>query len=295
MDYQKQYNNLIKKRKNNILKDCYYEIHHILPKSLGGKENKENLVKLTAREHWIAHKLLSKIYGGKMNYALWRMCNSKKYDKIITSREYKGIRERHSLFLKNNNPMKGKSLYNTWVEKYGIEEGHKRWEDWKIKEINSAKKGKEHHHYKKTNMERWIEKYGIEEAEKQYKKWYNSFIKNTPRGKKCHTYKTSMKDILIKKYGIEEGHKRWEEKKKKNGIASKGKLSGNWSGYWIINGEKFITIKEVCEKFDISPSTVCNLCKKGIIISKPMAKKLRLKKEYIGKNSLNCEIGFQHD
>ena len=46
MDYQKIYNNLIESRKK--LKrvknsNCYYEMHHIVPKCLGGDNNKDNL------------------------------------------------------------------------------------------------------------------------------------------------------------------------------------------------------------------------------------------------------------
>lgn len=40
----------------------YYENHHILPKCLGGTNDKENLVLLTAKEHLVAHWLLTKIY-----------------------------------------------------------------------------------------------------------------------------------------------------------------------------------------------------------------------------------------
>jgi 5-methylcytosine-specific restriction endonuclease McrA len=36
----------------------YKEIHHILPKSLGGSNDKSNLVELTAREHYIVHMLI---------------------------------------------------------------------------------------------------------------------------------------------------------------------------------------------------------------------------------------------
>lgn len=39
----------------------YFETHHIVPKSLGGTDDKNNLVNLTAREHYIAHLLLVKI------------------------------------------------------------------------------------------------------------------------------------------------------------------------------------------------------------------------------------------
>jgi hypothetical protein len=45
----------------------YYEKHHILPKSCGGKNNKDNLVLLTAKEHFIAHKLLVEMYPEKSN------------------------------------------------------------------------------------------------------------------------------------------------------------------------------------------------------------------------------------
>lgn len=60
MNYQKIYDNLVKK--NHDFQDGeYFESHHILPKSLGGKDTNDNLVRLTAREHYIAHALLVKI------------------------------------------------------------------------------------------------------------------------------------------------------------------------------------------------------------------------------------------
>lgn len=44
--YTSCYINIINKAKNRLL-DGYYETHHIVPKSLGGSNLKENLVKLT--------------------------------------------------------------------------------------------------------------------------------------------------------------------------------------------------------------------------------------------------------
>lgn len=70
MDYQKHYSLLIESRKQNPTESDYHEKHHILPRSLGGDDSKENLVKLTAREHFVAHLLLAKIHGGKMWAAL---------------------------------------------------------------------------------------------------------------------------------------------------------------------------------------------------------------------------------
>lgn len=37
----------------------YYETHHIVPKCMGGSNNKDNLIDLFAEEHFIAHKLLA--------------------------------------------------------------------------------------------------------------------------------------------------------------------------------------------------------------------------------------------
>ena len=46
---------------------------------MGGLDTKENIVVLTAREHYIAHLLLTKITKGankkKMAFALWNMVN----------------------------------------------------------------------------------------------------------------------------------------------------------------------------------------------------------------------------
>lgn len=80
MNHKKIYEQLISNRKENLLDDSVYnEKHHIIPKCLGGSNKKENIVKLTAREHFIAHILLVRIYPigsvqrNKMLTALKRM------------------------------------------------------------------------------------------------------------------------------------------------------------------------------------------------------------------------------
>lgn len=57
--------------KNRVL-DCYTEKHHIIPRCMRGDDSVENLVVLTAREHYIAHLLLTK-------------CVSKKYIGMVNS------------------------------------------------------------------------------------------------------------------------------------------------------------------------------------------------------------------
>jgi len=61
MNYLKIYNDLIDRAKNRKL-EGYKEKHHIVPKCLGGSRNKDNLVELTPKEHFLAHQLLVKIY-----------------------------------------------------------------------------------------------------------------------------------------------------------------------------------------------------------------------------------------
>lgn len=61
--YKTWHDNIITKAKNRTLKG-YKEIHHILPRSLGGKDRKSNLVALTAKEHFIIHILLCKFTIG---------------------------------------------------------------------------------------------------------------------------------------------------------------------------------------------------------------------------------------
>lgn len=83
MNYLKVYNALIEKRKLNPPKENY-EKHHIKPKSLFPElaKDKNNLVKLTYREHYLAHHLLYRYYKSigdknatsKMALAWFKMC-----------------------------------------------------------------------------------------------------------------------------------------------------------------------------------------------------------------------------
>ena len=77
----------------------YVEKHHIIPESLGGPNSKDNLVKLTAREHFVAHLLLVKMVEKgskrKMAWALHRMAFSKKHgmERHLSSREFELARK----------------------------------------------------------------------------------------------------------------------------------------------------------------------------------------------------------
>ena len=72
--YHKWYGQLIDRARNRTI-EGYVERHHIVPRSLGGTDEKSNLVDLTAREHLIAHMLLPRFVENKkpMWQALWCM------------------------------------------------------------------------------------------------------------------------------------------------------------------------------------------------------------------------------
>lgn len=78
----------------------YYEKHHIIPKSLGGNDTSDNLVLLTAREHFIAHACLWKHFKAigatfnerKMGKAFYMMTISSNGQQRYNSKLYEAAR-----------------------------------------------------------------------------------------------------------------------------------------------------------------------------------------------------------
>ena len=69
--YTRWYYDIIDRAKTRILSaNNYYEKHHIIPKSLGGSNSADNLVNLSAREHFATmqkNKLAKKLAQEKQN------------------------------------------------------------------------------------------------------------------------------------------------------------------------------------------------------------------------------------
>ena len=97
MDYEQIYSQLINRARTRTLIG-YKERHHIIPRCIGGSDESSNLVELTAREHFIAHKLLCEIYPSikGIQLAFWAMVvyKSKKNQRTykISNREYESLR-----------------------------------------------------------------------------------------------------------------------------------------------------------------------------------------------------------
>jgi hypothetical protein len=166
--YSKCYFNIInnaKARSNDP--SIYVEKHHIVPKSLGGSNDMENLVILTAREHFICHLLLTKMVAGenktKMIHAAWRMTVKGRSDQLrhkCSARTYEQLKKDRSAYLKSLvgelNPNFGRKTGRTsadftseWKEKLSLAAvGRTPWNKGiprndKVKDaVSKANKGK---------------------------------------------------------------------------------------------------------------------------------------------------------
>ena len=133
MNYTRIYNELINHRKL-IKPDGYKEAHHIIPKCMDGLDTEDNLVDLTAREHFICHYLLTKMYPN-----------------------HKGVQWASGGMRRNKNKHNGyynARLYASMKGKYKHTEEHRQY----MSKINKGKKLSEEHKQKisKTRLQRKI-------------------------------------------------------------------------------------------------------------------------------------------
>lgn len=130
MNYKKIYKDLIDNRlqnpipkirvrsKQELCDGFYTETHHIIPKCINGTNDKNNLVELTAREHFIAHKLLFKACIGTsfeipLANAYWEMCychKDKAYKINKSSRQF--AREKKQMLEALSKSQKGRIKIN---------------------------------------------------------------------------------------------------------------------------------------------------------------------------------------
>lgn len=128
--YTKWYYSIIKTARVCV-PECYTEVHHIVPVSLGGSNDTDNLVKLTAKQHFICHLLLTKMFklGSfeyyKMLHAFcmmdWKVGNS--HMARYTSRIYIKQRQQFSEYMSMKQTGCGNNQYGTmWIYNEKIKE-----------------------------------------------------------------------------------------------------------------------------------------------------------------------------
>ncbi len=91
--YKKWYFSIVENAKSRTYDKFSHERHHIIPSSLGGSNDPQNIVCLLYREHFICHWLLTKftksVAQGKMCGALRMMMNkSSRNNRVLTNRHY---------------------------------------------------------------------------------------------------------------------------------------------------------------------------------------------------------------
>ena len=196
MNYEKIYYDLVLSAKLYPKKSDYYENHHIQPSSMGGSDNQSNMVKFTAKQHYIAHFLLWKHYKSigdiKSKHKMARAFNMMRRDK--TGKRYvsstyeiakKAFSEAHSLSQKGKyvSPETKKKLSiagqgNQYAKGNKNRLGKKHSDETKMK-IGLKSKGRKH-------SDETIKK--IRDKLKNSKKVYqydldNNFIKEYPSGR----------------------------------------------------------------------------------------------------------------
>jgi hypothetical protein len=187
MNYLKIYESIIKnaKSKNRIKLQknnnnyIYYENHHIFPKCLGGSDEKENKILLTAKEHYICHKLLTYIYKGdkRLGDAFHRMTFNKRGKHRISSRDYSYARELiSSIPMSEEQKNKiGKSLkgrkkpIRTEEHNKNNSESHKNKIPWNKNKKCPQFAGKNNVMFGKSLYNVWKEKFGEKIAQQKLK------------------------------------------------------------------------------------------------------------------------------
>lgn len=101
MNYKRIYDEIVDNAKirglNKKKLNYYTECHHIIPKCLGGTNDKDNLVLLTAKEHFVCHHLLFKTGNFNLIHAFMCMNNVKNFQhkriqSILTANQYANLR-----------------------------------------------------------------------------------------------------------------------------------------------------------------------------------------------------------
>ena len=231
MNYLKAYCNLIRKAENRTPPEGYTEKHHTFPKSIFGKNKNKRIVVLTAREHYIAHALLEKIYikrygienwkTKKMINAFWCMNSQKCRNNHTNSYLYEKSRERHSKVI--SEIQSGRIVSEETRKKMGEwQKGKKLNEEMKkkLREANIGKKMSDE--VKKKISEKLKGRIVSEDTKKKMSKAQKGKIVSEETRQKLKG-KTHSEESKRKMSEVHKGKTHSEESKRKMSEKSSGK------------------------------------------------------------------------
>lgn len=258
MNYLKIYCNLIRKAENRTPPEGYTEKHHTFPKSIFGNNNR--IVVLTAREHYIAHALLEKIYIQRYGLYDWKSIKMNKAHILMSGDRYKNGRYCNS------------RLYESAISRTKMFYRGKNHFNYGKKRLDASIRLKsENSHLKKPEI---IEKRNLSlknlgdkhpsKRESHRKMMKEMWINNNPMKNRLTLQKMSGKNhYLFGVYGNKHplyGRVRTKEEKEK---ISQSKSKNT---YKVINpnGEIFYikNLKKFCIENNLHPGAMCNVANK---------------------------------
>lgn len=207
--YRKHYERLINRAKERVI-EGYSEKHHIIPKCLGGTNDKENYARLSASEHYVAHQLLCKAFPKvrKLSYAA----------KMMTIHDKDG---------------RGNNKLYSWIRKRVVDAVKNMPKEQRAKlALAATGRKKTPEEIEKVRLANTGRKNTLEMRERQSKILKNYIEKQRQSGKSLATGRSPSKENLFK---LKEGRDAWyakfkngevsisEETRNKMSIAGKGR------------------------------------------------------------------------
>ena len=261
--YYNTYVSLMQKRLHDAVDvDAYCETHHILPISLGGTNDVSNLVKLTAKEHYIAHLLLTKFIYGKDRYKIlnaffcMNMKSKNTIDRYQSSRLYKELKEELS---------EEKSIFHK-----------KLWSDSEYKEMMSRK-----------IKASWYD--GSREKQIKYMRNNSPFKIKEIHDKTLKTRKDRNNNVWLTNNPMKNKEKAQEIASKRKGnnhyLVKNVQYEYRYAGDKWNTIESNLTIPEICERYNWNISTFMYITLKNKIPKRGKMSGLEIRKKVDNENS----------
>lgn len=245
------YDNLMRTRQTrDISKFEYLEKHHIVPKALGGKNDKSNIVYLTPREHLIAHMLLAKIHknNNKIQLAILAMLKKtskrskdEKYIELTASKSVEELRinARKALSVSrqgSNNPMFGRKHTEESKKKMSENSPHTN----KGKHLSEEQKQHLREIFSGKNSPTYGKHWSKEHNEKISQSRKNRFIgKDNPFFGKTHTEEAKRRMSEARLKNVKKVIDKSGEILSIKEMAKKNKVSYSTIVYWILHHPEY--------------------------------------------------------